>query len=324
MRMLQRLTLLLILFISLKRAESLSPVPAKQRDNVIRYRGRVAYDGNGFQGFQLQPADARTIQGDLEKVLTQRFQCPVRVVGAGRTDAGVHARGQAIHFELPADRVQKEKEKDLLLLPQLEYTMNRMLRQDVRVYNLQEAPMLTKELNGELFQIPWNAIHDTTGKLYIYRISTSKSMDPLERHSRFDLKYGYGATDIQVLERTLKHFEGYHDFRAFAGGIVKLEKNMRDGETMDTHRAVYNITMVDEGEDNNGNYRIEIRLKGALYKMVRNMVGTALEVACGKMTEDEFLRLLHRADPSIERKTNKAQPAPPQGLTLEQVYYDDY
>lgn len=315
MRMLQRLPILLLLCINLKRAESLSPVPAKQRDNVVRYRGRVAYDGNGFKGFQLQP-DARTIQGDLEQVLTQRFQCPVRVVGAGRTDSGVHARGQAIHFELP-DRVQKEED----LLPKLEYSMNKMLRQDVRVYNLQEAPVVTKELNGELLEIPWNAIHDTTGKLYIYRISASKSMDPLERHSRFDLKYGYGATDIRVLEQTLKHFEGYHDFRAFAGGIEKLEKNMRDGETMDTHRAVYSIHMVDE-ED--GKYRIEIHLKGALYKMVRNMVGTALEVACGKMTEEQFLRLLNRADPSIERKTNKAQPAPPQGLTLEQVYYDDY
>jgi len=96
---------------------------------------------------------------------------------------------------------------------------------------------------------------------------------------------------------------------------------------------VYRVDLVDEGD---GKYRIDFLLKGALYKMVRNMMGTALEVAQGRMAESKMLELLHHAGPEIRseddgdgkvlqfvRNDNKCKPAPPQGLTLERVFFDD-
>mmetsp|Transcript_18295 Transcript_18295/g.27649 ORF Transcript_18295/g.27649 Transcript_18295/m.27649 type:complete len:223 (+) Transcript_18295:198-866(+) len=182
-----------------------SPPSVEDIKGITRYRARVAYDGSGFKGFQLQPR-RRTVQGDLEVVLMQRFQQPVRVVGAGRTDSGVHARGQAIHFDLEAGAIKSKEE-----LRAVEYSINRMLQKDVRIYDLQEAPVVTKLFDGEEKLIQWSAMYDSTEKLYVYRISAEKSIYPLERHNRIVLHWA--DTNIALLKKVLKHFEGYHDFR---------------------------------------------------------------------------------------------------------------
>jgi tRNA pseudouridine38-40 synthase len=124
---------------------------------------------------------------------------------------------------------------------------------------------------------------------------------------------------MEVLTRCLKRFEGYHDFRAFAGGLDQLERKL--GASMDTWRSVYSVDIVDEGH---GLYRIDVVLKGALYKMIRNMVGTALHVAYGKMDEGEFNKLIDQQDGLLTRFDNPCKPAPPEGLTLERVYFEDY
>jgi tRNA pseudouridine38-40 synthase len=285
----------------------------------FRCRARVAYDGNGFQGFQLQSNDSRTIQGELEKVLSQQFQHPIRVIGAGRTDACVHARGQAIHFDLQSEyELLSTKKADSIGhgIEKLQTSMNSMLRQDVRIYNLEVAPMVVKQVKGKLTELPWHAIYDAIGKLYLYRFSVSPAMNPLERHNRVNLSWKSRLKNLDVLERTLKHFEGSHDFRAFAVGIDEKERGLEG--IVNTTREVYSVQMIDEGD---GNFRIEVRLKGALYKMIRNMVGTALDVARGIVSEEQFLQLLHEG---ASRKKNKSKPAPPEGLTLEHVYYTDF
>jgi tRNA pseudouridine38-40 synthase len=262
-------------------------------ENGFRCRARIAYDGNGFQGFQLQTNDSRTIQGKLEKVLSQQFQHPVRVVGAGRTDAGVHARGQAIHFDLRSEdeliHTQKAKSLENGII-KLQTSMNRMLRQDLRVYNLGVAPMVAKQVKGKIGEFPWHAIYDAIGKLYIYRISVSPTMYPMERHNRYNLCWKPPIKNLDVLERTLKQFEGSHDFRAFAVGIDEKERGL-DG-VVNTTREVYSVRMIDEGD---GNFRIEVHLKGALYKMIRNMVGTALDVAWGNLPEENSSNCFMRA-----------------------------
>lgn len=102
---------------------SVSPSP-------IRYRFRVAYDGTDFAGWQIQPR-ARTVQGVIERALTKRFSGqPVTTLGASRTDAGVHARGQMAHADLPT-AVDATK---------LEFQLNRMLPHDVRLFDLELAP----------------------------------------------------------------------------------------------------------------------------------------------------------------------------------------
>jgi len=276
-----------------------------------RYRARVAYDGAGFQGFQVQP-NCRTIQGELEEVLSKRFNRTMRVVGASRTDAGVHARGQAIHFDLTEGDMRTVDEPK-----KLEKSLNKMLRQDLRIWNIQEAPTVIKDFTTRVQEVEWNAIIDSKKKLYVYRMSIGNQMDPLDRHTRFQVPWP--NTDIEVLRRCLNRFEGRHDFRAFACGMERLEKNLSG--TMDTCRDVYSIDLIDEGH---GLYRIEVVLKGALYKMIRNMVGTALYVAIGRFDECKFVKLIEQENGEFTRYNNPCRPAPPNGLTLERVYYEDY
>uniref|UniRef100_A0A7S4MSL3 tRNA pseudouridine synthase n=1 Tax=Odontella aurita TaxID=265563 RepID=A0A7S4MSL3_9STRA len=284
----------------------------------IRYRARVAYDGTGFNGWQTQ-AKGRTIQGDIEAVLSRRFDRPVRIVGAGRTDAGVHARGQAFHFDLRADEIGVADSKCFDL--QLQRSLNSMLRRDIRVWNTCQAPPPSSYKNWEGIERnhKWHVIYNAEKKLYSYRISTAPYLDPLLRHTRTHV---FDPTNIELLRTALQHFEGTHDFRAFAGAIDANER--KSGKVLGTIRTVYAVNLVEEG---NGNYRVDFLLKGALYKMVRNMMGTALAVAQGRLEEDRLLEFLHHDSSEgkvlqFVRKDNKCKPAAPEGLTLEHVYFD--
>ena len=127
---------------------------------------------------------------------------------------------------------------------------------------------------------------------------------------------------MMKLEWALRQFEGTHDFRAFSGAIEQKEKH--EGRQVGTVRTVYKVDFINEGH---GLYRIDFLLQGALYKMVRNMVGTALDVSRGRLEEDTFLGLLHHniSDEHVDqfvRDDNPCKPAPPEGLTLERVYFD--
>ena len=287
--------------------------------SLVRYRSRIAYDGSGFAGMQLQNNGRRSIQGELESVLGRRFNRQIRVVAAGRTDAGVHARGQAIHFDLTTEESRKLEELDPEL-NLLQRAMNKMLTEEIRIWNIQKAPPPAIELVNERQSVhSWNVMRKTVGKLYVYRFCTSPAMDPCLRHNRWQLDLGHDVhLDMEYLQKILQLYEGSHDFVCFSNAI---ESNQRKtGVVMSTIRTVESVELIDEGNDN---YRIEVRLEGALYKMVRNLVGTAIDVAQGRVPEEFFRKLL--LTPGTEgftRDDNKCKPAPPQGLTLEWVFYD--
>ncbi|KAL7576314.1 hypothetical protein ACA910_018134 [Epithemia clementina (nom. ined.)] len=349
---------------------SLSAVPASTTA-TIRCRARIAYDGSSFAGFQIQQQRSskqtdtttpkRTIQGDLEAVLTQRFSefCSdqfIRVVAAGRTDAGVHARGQAIHFDVcvededgdPKGRLRRE-------LPSVQRSIDAMLPQDLVLWNLQVAPEpLTKIIAGETVVKEWNAMYDCTLKWYSYRIHVGPVMDPLERHFRWHpSNVDQWFNEIQF-RRLLETFQGRHDFRAFASAMERLEASRRkllndqkesaataskrldpenddedDGQCLvDTFRTIRSVRLVPEqifrGNANNypcHSYRIDFLLEGALYKQVRNMVGTVVDVCAGRVTESQFFELLNPSA-SYGRRDNRSKPAPAQGLTLEHVFFE--
>jgi tRNA pseudouridine38-40 synthase len=338
----------------------------------VRYRARVAYDGHGYEGFQLLgPAfdrgSRRTVQGVLEEALHRRFAAVpfllpsaapaaagerlIKVVAAGRTDAGVHARGQAIHFDLHPGVKQtvnlpSEEAEELSGLCD---TINKMLPPDVRIWNLQRAPdpvvkpasaamnndqvdfddddplLLEDDVEDESVSAtrtyPWNVMYETTGKLYSYRLSLAPVMDPLERRSRW---HPVQATSIDPdrLASIVRQYEGSHDFRAFAGSTNAQTKE-RPSKPRSTVRTVYSVNVVHEPGGVGGNYRIDFHLKGAMYKQVRNMVGTALDVCTGKVSAEQFQFLLH-GGPAATRSGNRSTPAPPEGLTLEHVFFDDY
>ena len=399
-----------------------------EKDDVqyIRYRCRVSYNGATYNGFQYQPT-ARTIQGELEAAFSRRFNVPVvRVVGAGRTDAGVHARGQAIHFDLKHTITKSNNSSSSnnniyngyyneTELQQIEDSINRMLHDSLRIWNLCVAPRPSIEyVNGKQGLYRWNVMRKPHGKLYSYRFSTSPCMDPIERHTRWQLDLSSklrrdtydnncnnndedntsdnrrSVLDLQYLQTLLRYYEGTHDFGCFAGAVEqqqkkknaakkKKNKNTKQGQDekqpdniniddssssrrrsieetlppsiVDTIRTVYSVTLVDEGNDN---YRIDVALEGALYKMVRNMVGTAIDVCLGRqnLTEEQFKVMLglpirdndedddeNEGDGgdgvqkeknkttttkfALTRNNNPCKPAPPQGLTLEWVYYDE-
>jgi tRNA pseudouridine38-40 synthase len=241
------------------------------------------------------------------------------VVAAGRTDAGVHARGQAIHFDY-ASKSNSEPLSDGELM-QVEHSWNRMLPSDVRVFHLQRAPPpFPKAVNGTSRLVRWSAMMDCTGKLYSYRLNLHPhAMDPLQRFSRWHPDYP-SQIDVRRLERVLRMYEGTHDFRAFAGQVEQLEK--ATGAKVDTTRKVFSARLVDEGEHN---YRVDFHLEGALYKQVRNMVGAAIDVCrhrgrSGSHATEERLEWLLRSGQAA-RRDNRSKPAPPQGLVLEQVYF---
>ena len=168
-----------------------------------RYVARVMYDGTSFRGWQDQAVEKsregtriRTVQGVLTKQLSSRFNKKVTCTGASRTDLGVHSRGQAIHFDVWNQAVCED-------LPHLEYCLNRMLPDDVRIFNVSAAPLGKTEqvMIGE----PWHATKSATGKLYVYRFCTNEFVDPMLRRY---CTHVYVPTDMELLDKCLQVFPG--------------------------------------------------------------------------------------------------------------------
>jgi tRNA U38,U39,U40 pseudouridine synthase TruA len=128
---------------------------------------------------------------------------------------------------------------------------------------------------------------------------------------------------MELFARCLALFPGTHNFQAFANRVERLAIEREEkGKELDTMRTVQSVTLVPDPVTP-GYYSVEVRLESALYKMVRNVIGASLHVAQGGVGLDFNLlgSLLHDAR---DRDDNKAKPAPPEGLTLEHVYYDHY
>jgi len=229
----------------------------------------------------------------LEKVLSRRFNRTIRVVGAGRTDAGVHARGQAFHFDLHSmesmqslqnitniSSTHNEKIMETLNLEELQHSINSMISKDVRVWDLSFAPSSIIKIEGKEDTLySWHAIASSIKKIYSYRIYVGAAMDPMQRYTRAHIHDP--DFDIRKLEMILKHFEGTHDFRAFSAAIEQnARKQGKTAENTDTIRTVHSVSLVRESSTHHsddhsilrsgdGNYRIDVTLNGALYKMVR-------------------------------------------------------
>ena len=235
-----------------------------RRENRFRYVSRVMYDGTGFKGWQTQDDNRRirTVQEMIGRQLTTRFNTDISCVGASRTDLGVHARGQAIHFDLPQPCDN---------LVHLEFTMNRMLPDDVRMFNISAAPPGTRnQIEAEDL---WHATKSAVGKLYVYRFCTNLHVDPIRRRY---CTHVYQPTDIVLLEKCLQVFVGSHDFQAFANKVACLTRlHEEKNKEFTTRRTVNSIRLVPDSEP--GYYSIEFNLQSALYRMVRILICVFLE-----------------------------------------------
>jgi len=279
-----------------------------------RYCARVMYDGSGFRGWQEQ-SDVRTVQGTISKRLSQRFDRSMRVTGASRTDQGVHARGQAIHFDLPLDI--SATYQDQVSLDRLEYSLNRILPDDIRIYNISLAPLGNSEQvrDGDL----WHATKSANRKIYTYRFCTNQFVDPLQRRY---CAHVYREFNEDIFCKCLPIFIGTHDFAAYTNRVEHSVIEFKEkGFDFCTTKTINNIEFFNEG---NGYYRVEVDVESALYRMIRNIMGASLMVAAEHdpaMNMETIKYLLHE---SPNRNFNKAGSAPAEGLTLERVFYDHY
>lgn len=204
----------------------------------------VAYDGTDYAGFQIQ-LNGNTIQAEIEKALFRLTGSEIRITGSGRTDAGVHAAGQAISFDTDSRHQPATFVKAL----------NAMLPRDIVVLNAEEAPP------------GFNARFCAIGKTYVYRIWTDPIRPVFERRYVTDL----GQTlDIAAMQQALSALIGTHDFAAFcaAGSSAKT--------TVRTMRRA----MVEQKEKI---VEISLEADGFLYNMVRIIIGTLIEIGTGKL-----------------------------------------
>lgn len=245
-----------------------------------RIRVTLCYDGTDFHGWQIQPK-LPTIQGTLQELLAKIEGSPVRVTGSGRTDAGVHALGQVAAFSLanpiPADNLLR--------------AMNSLLPPAIRVIAAEEAAP------------DFHPRRLAASKTYEYRIFRREICPPFER--RYVHHYPYPLDEHRMLG-CAPLFEGEHDFTAFAAsdesdalGLSKVRTIFSSRIELEPDRLIY-----------------QVRGSGFLKHMVRNIVGTLLEVGKGNLGEAELRQYL-----SAGAETKAGPTAPPSGLFLLRVDY---
>ncbi len=238
----------------------------------------IQYDGTDYCGWQLQP-DKPTIQGEIEKALLTITKKPVRITGAGRTDSGVHALGQVANFETA------------LTIPEKKFVpaLNSNLPYDIRILSCKETTS------------DFNARFSAKSRHYIYKIHNSKISSPfLHRYASFYPRY----INVKRLRSSLKMLIGTHDFASFT---------TKDSQNDSTIREIFTTKVYREGEM----IIIVIIANAFLRKMVRMIIGAALEINFKKHDPEEIIRVLELKD----RQNHLYSTAPPNGLFLHRVIY---
>lgn len=244
----------------------------------------IAFDGTDFSGWQKQ-LNAPTIQGELERVLGTITNNSVILHGAGRTDAGVHALGMVASFETDS----------LISLTDLLRGANAILPLAIRILEIVNAAP------------DFHARFSTTSKTYFYTIATGAIQSPINRlysvHIPQDLS-------IELMKQSLEIITGPHDFASFeASGSRDKSITTGRGSRRTLLEATLNTTAKDE-------LQFVFTGDGFLRHMVRNLVGTILEVGKGRKTIEELKTILEAKDRSVAAPT-----APAHGLFLERVHY---
>jgi tRNA pseudouridine38-40 synthase len=258
----------------------------------------VRYDGTDFAGWQVQPGE-RTVQGVIEDALSQIAGLPVsdqadsggtratgiRIHGAGRTDAGVHALGQVFSFSWPGKASPNRIRRSL----------SKMLGPEIRVDQVEEVPP------------DFHAQKCARGKRYAYAFNLSRETDPLSARYAWCVPW---PVDMNLLRPLAARLAGEHNFAGFQSAGTEVRT---------TVRTLYSVGVKSGGIvspcDAEGLWRIEFHGNGFLYKMVRNITGTLIDIARGNVAEQRLDELLASPGPF------KGRTAPPHGLALLEVIY---
>lgn len=244
---------------------------------TVRWKCVCAYDGGAFDGWQSQPS-GNAIQDVIECRLRDVLKIETRIHGSGRTDAGVHALGQVFHFDA-AWTHSAEK---------LRVALQSGLPRSIQIKSVRLAAP------------DFHARFSAKGKIYRYDLFLGEA-DP------FTQAYCWSFVrelDWAAIEAAAAALRGKHDFKAFAAeGGVPRENTVRDLRRLEIARRGRRVRLTFEAD-------------GFLYKMVRSLTGTLINVGLGKLSPRDVAALLNSA-----RRTPQVQTAPPQGLFLVKVIY---
>lgn len=217
----------------------------------------VAYDGTNYHGWQVQN-NGITIESELNRCLSELFGEEIAVIGASRTDAGVHALGNLAVFDTSA-RMPAEK---------VAYALNQRLPEDIRIQRSQEVA------------VDWHPRRCESRKTYEYRIYRGEFPLPTKRLYALFL---YRKLDIERMGEAASYLVGEHDFKSFCQTGAQVES---------TVRRIYELTVEEQGQD----LVIRVCGNGFLYNMVRIIAGTLLEVGEGKKEPRDMQAILDKRD----------------------------
>lgn len=218
-----------------------------------RVRLIVAYDGTNYHGWQFQK-NGITIESELNRCLSDLLKEEIQVIGASRTDAGVHALGNVAVFDTQT-RIPAEK---------ISYALNQRLPEDIRIQKSEEVAS------------DWHPRHCDSRKTYEYRIYRNEFPMPVKRlYSLFT----YHKLNVEQMQEAAGYLVGEHDFKSFCQVNAQVES---------TVRTIYELQVLEEGSD----LVIRVCGNGFLYNMVRIIAGTLLEVGQGKRKPEEMRQIL--------------------------------
>ncbi|MBE5866593.1 MAG: tRNA pseudouridine(38-40) synthase TruA [Lachnospiraceae bacterium] len=225
--------------------------------SVKRIRLTVAYDGTNYCGWQLQN-NGITIESELNRCLSDLFKEDIKVIGASRTDSGVHALGNIAVFDTQA-RMPAEK---------VSYALNQRLPEDIRIQASEEVAA------------DWHPRHCDSRKTYEYRIYRGQFPMPVKRLYSY---FTYYKLDVEKMRKAAAYLTGEHDFKSFCQTGAQVET---------TVRTIYALEVEEQGPD------VVIRVcgNGFLYNMVRIIAGTLMEVGQGRRSPESMEEVLKACD----------------------------
>jgi len=239
----------------------------------------VAYDGTDFHGWQTQPG-LRTVQDLLEQALRRVVRHQIDLIGSGRTDSGVHAAGHVSNFRTECD----------LPVEKLRHAIGHRLAKDISIIDVRDV------------HADFHATKTAISKLYRYRVFNAHRR-PVENLVQRYVYHFWEAIDLHAMRSAASHFVGTKDFSSMTPTGAVRESMVRTVLRCDVER-------------HDDEVRIDVEGTGFLWKQVRNMVGTLLEVGRGRWPPERVAEIIERRD-----RTAAGPTAPPRGLCLQWVRY---
>lgn len=265
----------------------------------MRYFIHLSYDGTRFHGWQIQP-NGISVEGEIERCLSVILRTPIDIIGAGRTDAGVHARHMAAHFDIGAEEMSKVSADLVADNPdrgegcslemngtQLAYKLNRMLPPDISIQRIERV-------DDDL-----HARFSAVSRTYHYYLHERK--DPFKRAYSYECHF---SLDFNAMNAAAKVMMEYDDFACFC-------KSHTDVKT-----TICSISEAEWVHQSDGSWYFRVTANRFLRNMVRAIVGALVEVGRGKMSIDDF-----RAVIEGKKRTRAGESMPGNALFLEEVKY---